>query len=102
MDWTPVTIKKKHTTVQKHNSPLKHLEDDEMNFVKPKMFSQESKQTIIDYRITNKISQSQLDMMCSFPKNTIQQLESNKIGPTTKHLNTLNRILKTGLTLSSS
>ena len=76
------------------------LEDDTIH-VKAKMFSHESKQAIIAYRISNKLSQAELDSRCSFPKNTIQQLEANKRAPTTKELQTLNRILKTGLTLSS-
>ena len=105
-DWTPVVVKKQKPTTQivaKHNNPdhvlLKKLEDNTIH-VKPKMFSHESKQLIIKYRIDNKLSQADLDARCSFPKNTIQQLEANKRGPTTKELQTLNRVLKTGLTLS--
>jgi len=105
-DWTPVVlhkVKPKTQITERHTNPdaqkLRKLENDEIH-VKPKMFSHESKQFIIKYRIDNKLSQSDLDARCSFPKNTIQQLEANKRAPTTKELQTLNRILKTGLTLS--
>lgn len=103
-DWTPVVVNKKRTTtiVPKSTNPdvvkLRKLENDEI-YVKPKMFSNESRKAIIDYRIRNKFNQSQLDAVCSFPKNTIQQIEAHKRTPSTKELNTLNRVLKTGLTL---
>jgi len=104
-DWTPVVVNKKRTNtiVPKVHNPevarLKKLENDEI-FVKPKMFSQESRNTIIQYRITNKLGQSDLDSRCNFPKNTIQQIEANKRAPSARELQTLNRMLKTGLTLS--
>ena len=105
-DWTPVVVNKskpKGQIVTKSTNPEyvlhKKLEDDTIH-VKAKMFSHESKQAIIQYRITNKLSQGDLDARCSFPKNTIQQLEANKRAPTTKELQVLNRILKTGLTLN--
>lgn len=105
-DWTPVVVKKpvhKTQIMAKNTNPdyilHKKLENDEIH-VKPKMFSHESKQAIIAYRIQNKLSQSDMDARCNFPKNTIQQLESNKRAPTTKELQTLNKVLKTGLSLS--
>jgi hypothetical protein len=105
-DWTPVVVKKtkpKTEIVAKNtNSEYtlhKKLENDEIH-VKAKMFSHESKQTIIQYRLSNKLSQSEMDSRCNFPRNTIQQLEANKRAPTTKELQMLNRVLKTGLTLA--
>ena len=105
-DWTPVVVKKTkpvtHITLKNSNPEYvlhKKLENEEIH-VKAKMFSNESKQTIIQYRISNKLSQGDLDARCSFPRNTIQQLEANKRAPTTKELQTLNRVLKTGLTLN--
>jgi DNA-binding transcriptional regulator YiaG len=105
-DWTPVVVNKvkaKSQIVAKHTNPeytlLKKLENEEIH-VKAKMFSHESKQTIIQYRISNTLSQADLDARCNFPKDTIQQLEANKRAPTTKELQTLNRVLKTGLTLN--
>ena len=106
-DWTPVVVNKKKPKAQivekacDPDAALKRKLEDDTIHVKPKMFSHESKQTIIQFRIANKLSQTDLDARCSFPKNTIQQLEANKRAPTTKELQTLNRVLKTGLTLSN-
>jgi len=103
-DWTEVSVKKrshrpKHVVTTPEVAKLKKLENDDIH-VKPKMFSQESRNAIVQARIANNLSQSDLDAHCSFPKNTIQQLEANKRAPTSKELQTLNRILKTGLTLN--
>lgn len=103
-DWTTVVVSKKKVPVPKNTNTeytkLKKIENDEI-YVKPKMFSHESKQAIIQYRIANNLSQTNLDAMCSFPKNTMQMLEANKKAPTTKELQTLNRLLKTGLSLTN-
>jgi hypothetical protein len=104
-DWTPVVVKKRAskapvTSSNPMSQHLRKLENDDIH-VKPKMFSHESKQVIIAYRITHGLSQSQLDSMCSFPKNTIQQLEASRKAPSIKELNTLNRLMKNVLTLSN-
>jgi ribosome-binding protein aMBF1 (putative translation factor) len=105
-DWTPVIVNKKRSRSEiqtKNVNPdaarLRKIENEE-TFVKPKMLSHESLKKIVSYRIENKLSQSDLDSRCGFPRNTIQLLESHKIAPSTKQLQILNRILKTGLTLS--
>lgn len=66
---------------------------------KPKVLSRESVVTIQNYRRQNKLTQKQLDQQLSFPPNTINKLEALLIAPTSTQLNTLNRVLKTGLTL---
>ena len=106
-DWTPVILKRskpKTSIVSKNTNHeglrLRKVEDSE-TFVKPKMFSHESLKTIVAYRVEHKMSQSDLDMMCGFPRNTVQQLESKKLSPSTKQLQVLNKILKTGLSLSN-
>jgi len=103
-DWTEVTVKKRiaktqHVSATPEVAKMRKLENDDIH-VKPKMLSQESRSTIVKARIANGLSQSELDARCSFPKNTIQQLEANKRAPTSRELQTLNRILKTGLTLN--
>jgi DNA-binding transcriptional regulator YiaG len=105
-DWTPVVVNKKrsHSEIQLKNvhpeaARLRKFENDE-TFVKPKMLSHESHKAIVEFRIANKLSQTELDNRCGFPRNTIQLLEANKVAPTTKQLQLLNRVLKTGLTLS--
>lgn len=105
-DWTPVVLNKKraHTEIKAKNvnpeAARLHKIETEETFVKPKMLSQESLKKIVAFRIENKLSQSELDGRCGFPRNTIQLLESNKISPNVKQLQILNRVLKTGLTLS--
>jgi len=105
-NWTPVVVNKKRsrTEIQTKNvnpeaARLRKIENEE-TFVKPKMLSHESLKKIVTFRIENKLSQTDLDSRCGFPRNTIQLLESNKISPSTNQLQTLNRFLKTGLTLA--
>jgi ribosome-binding protein aMBF1 (putative translation factor) len=50
-------------------------------------------------RAEQKWSQRDLDMRCSFPANTVRDLESGKVAPSTTQLNIINRVLKTGLKL---
>lgn len=66
---------------------------------KPKLLSRESVTKIVEYRRTNKLTQKQLDQQLAFPPNTTNKLESYQIGPAPAQLNSLNRVLKTGLTL---
>lgn len=104
-DWTTITLKKKITSskpainISPATIALRKLEDND-TIVKQKLLSHESKQLIVSYRIEHKLSQSGLDNLCSFPKNTIQHLESNKRGPSNSELQMLNRLLKTPLKLS--
>lgn len=66
---------------------------------KPKVLSRDAVATIQNYRRQNNLTQKQLDQQLSFPPNTINKLEARFISPTSTQLNTLNRVLKTGLTL---
>ena len=106
-DWTTVTIRKtkpKTQIVHKNTNPeaqhLRKLEDDTV-YVKPKKLSNESRNAIVKYRIDNKLSQSDLDSKCGFPIHTIQMFESNKLTPSIGQLQRLNKIMKTGLTLTN-
>jgi DNA-binding transcriptional regulator YiaG len=64
-----------------------------------KTLSAESRQAMMRLRAEQKWSQRDLDMRCSFPANTVRDLESGKISPSTTQLNIINRVLKTGLKL---
>lgn len=66
---------------------------------RPKVLSRDAVATIQNYRRQNNLTQKQLDQQLSFPPNTINKLEARFISPTSTQLNTLNRVLKTGLTL---
>lgn len=79
---------------------LAKLANNEDGVVKrAKTLSIESRQSMMRLRAEQKWSQKDLDMRCSFPANTINGIESGKIAPSSGQLNTLNRVLKTGLKL---
>ena len=99
-DWTPVVVNKVKTrssaSVQKHVSPglaAQHrIENDEPR--KTKSLSPESRQAILQARVANKWNQTQLNTQCSFPQNTIRDIENGKLCPTPQQLNVLSRVLK--------
>lgn len=68
-------------------------------YSKAKTFTPESRQMMVKLRLELKKSQAELNQMCSFPPNTIRELESGRLAPTIGQLNTLNRVLKAGLKL---
>ena len=79
---------------------LAKLANDEEGSVKrAKVLSAESRQMMMRLRAEQKWTQRDLDMRCSFPANTIRDIESGKIAPSSGQLNTLNRLLKVGLKL---
>jgi ribosome-binding protein aMBF1 (putative translation factor) len=112
-NWEPQVIRKtaaqlkadalrsgKKETIAKQNSTAQHLAKVEREeYIKPKMLSHESKQELIQRRLAEKLTQQQLDQRCSFPAHTIRDLEANKRPPTSKEIQTLNRVLKCGLRL---
>jgi ribosome-binding protein aMBF1 (putative translation factor) len=67
--------------------------------VKLKTLTGASRQEIVVRRAANKWSQQDLNQQCNFPVNTIREIEAGRLTPTIQQLNTLNRILKTGLKL---
>lgn len=67
--------------------------------VKPKRLTAQSRQEIVTRRTTAGWNQTQLNQQCLFPVNTIREIEAGRLTPTTQQLNTLNRVLKTGLKL---
>lgn len=106
-DWEPVVLRKRGSSDASGSGP-KHVDPYSRHIAKiadseiamlPKMFTPESIQAIVNYRKQNNFTQKQMDNQCSFPANTINHLEAKKVAPTPHQLNTLNRILKTGLTL---
>jgi ribosome-binding protein aMBF1 (putative translation factor) len=114
-DWTPVIIGKKSyasalrsssarvtpTFVPKTSNQAQHLAKVEAAEapVKMKTLTAESRQKIVAYRTLREITQKQLDQACSFPANTMRELESGRLTPSTGQLNTLNRFVGGGLRL---
>lgn len=67
--------------------------------LKIKTFTPASRQEIVARRAAMKKTQVELNQLCSFPPNTIREIEAGRLAPTIGQLNTLNRVLKTGLKL---
>lgn len=65
--------------------------------VKQKYLSLETRQEITNRRVSNKWTQADLNKYCAFPTNTIRDIESGRIPPTSQQLGVLNRILKGGI-----
>jgi ribosome-binding protein aMBF1 (putative translation factor) len=109
-DWTPTTITStKATAAAKtaasanrkiapevaHARKIEHADGP----VKSKQLTPESRQEIVNTRAAMKKSQVELNQLCSFPVNTIREIEAGRLAPSIGQLNTLNRVLKTGLKL---
>ena len=112
-NWEPQVIRKPAEAIRKdalragHKVSVERKSDEvvrlakleQTDYAKPKMLASESRQELVQRRLAEKLTQQQLDQRCSFPAHTIRDLEANKRPPTTKELQTLNRILKCGLKL---
>ena len=68
--------------------------------VRTKVLEPASRQAIVAFRVAQKKTQAEMNAMCSFPPNTIRDIEAGKLTPSAGQLNTLNRIMKTGLRLA--
>jgi DNA-binding transcriptional regulator YiaG len=108
-DWNPVTIRSsariaaatKKEIVPKRSSDAQRLAKIEKEeYTKAKMLAPESRQELVQRRLAEKLTQQQLDQRCAFPPHTIRDLEANKRAPSSKELQTLNRVLKAGLKLA--
>lgn len=113
-DWTEVRIKGSKKTnsadyisqKQVISSNTRRLQNevsrqnklaDSAEIGKVKRLTSESRQKIIAFRTSKGWTQQQLNQECLFPVNTIREIEAGRLCPNTSQLNTLNRILKTGL-----
>ena len=116
-DWTPVRIDKKEQAAlvdangkrvkgglrlamrqqaeAQHMAKLAAAEGP----MRPKKLTKESIQMIVALRAAQAWDQVHLNEACQFPVNTIREVEAGRLVPTIQQLNTLNRVLKTGLKL---
>jgi ribosome-binding protein aMBF1 (putative translation factor) len=67
---------------------------------KRKELTSESRQAIMSARAANKWTQVELNQRCSFPANTIRDVESGRLTPNQNQISILQRILKIQLKLS--
>jgi len=107
-DWETVTVRKKTKTAGAKFSGPRVSSDvvqarklDDADIVKLKQLSKESRQELVSRRSLAKMTQVQLNQACQFPINTINKIESGQLSPSVSQLNTLNRVLKTGLKYES-
>jgi ribosome-binding protein aMBF1 (putative translation factor) len=70
--------------------------------IKLKRLTPQSRQEIVTRRTAAGWNQTQLNQQCLFPVNTIREIEAGRLTPNTQQLNTLNRVLKTGLKLEAA
>ncbi len=109
-DWTPLKITsygtgqraldhKSGPRITSAASAERKIADSE--YAKPKKLTPESRQTLVAKRVAMEKSQTEFNQLCSFPPNTIKEIEAGRLTPTIGQLNTLNRILKTGLKLTA-
>lgn len=67
---------------------------------KRKELTSESRQAMMSARAANKWTQVELNQRCSFPANTIRDVESGRLTPNQNQISILQRILKIQLKLS--
>ena len=96
-DWEPVRVRSARTAQPSRNTKIQPLRVDTMEIGKMKELTSESRNEIVQKRVAMKLTQVQLNQQCQFPIHTIRDIESGKTCPNTSQLNTLNRILKSGL-----
>jgi ribosome-binding protein aMBF1 (putative translation factor) len=87
-DWTTVTLKKRSTPTSRDTSQrnaaihLSKLEQPDALPPPKKRVHPESIQALIRKRIELNLTQEKADQKCSFPRNTIKDIESHKALPT--------------------
>ena len=97
-DWQTVTLRgnaKKTQNAPKvsaHTVLMRRLDHDEP--VKIKKLSHESRQAMIQARVALSLNQTQLNTACSFPQNTVRDIEAGRATPSPTQKNALSRALK--------
>ena len=81
---------------QTFNTNSKRLEEAD-GPIKLKTLSMEMRQEITNRRVAKLWTQADLNKYCSFPQNTIREIESGRQPPNQHQLTVLNRILKGGI-----
>ena len=105
-DWDPVVIKSTapRRVVKGAGTPMtaaaaEQRRAEAAEVPKPKVLSAESRTQMMQLRAAMKKTQIELNQMCSFPANTIRDIESGKLTPNAGQLIRLNNVLRTKLTL---
>ena len=114
-DWTPVTVHRRggaagagaragargssNIVNRVHNTQASAIARklEETDIGKPKQLSTVSRNEITQKRVALGKNQVQFNQLCSFPVNTIRDIESGRFCPSPGQLSILNRILKSNL-----
>lgn len=95
-DWIHITVRKPHTKkelVQKGGATIQHRDTQQSERIRiaklespdaipiKKRVSAETLQELIRKRIEMKLNQEKADILCSFPRNTFKEIESNRLLP---------------------
>ena len=83
-----------------HSHNIRKLEEADSP-IKLKTLSMEMRQEITNRRVSKLWTQADLNKYCSFPQNTIREIESGRLAPNQHQLTVLNRILKGGIHYSN-
>lgn len=102
-DWEAVTVRRRsaaahHPSAAAGTRALRTVESEEYK-LPTKSLSAESRAEIVRLRTSRvpKLTQAELNTLCSFPPNTIRDIESGRVCPSPTQLNVLNRVLRTTL-----
>jgi hypothetical protein len=95
-DWVHVMYRRR--TVKK--DAASRWEDTDVKELAPSpsyRIHHESMQELIRKRIHMKINQDRADMLCCFPRHTFKHIESNRLLPTTQHLQKIHAVFHVSL-----
>lgn len=96
--WIPVTNRRR--TAKNHATPRwEGLDEKELTPQLSYHIHHESLQALIRKRIQMKINQDRADMLCSFPRYTFKNMESNRLLPTDQQLQRINHVFQVSLVI---
>ena len=94
--WIPVTNRRR--TIKKDaSSRWENTEEKEIACTYHIL--SESLQTLIRKRIQMKVNQDRADMLCSFPRHTFRNIESNRLLPTDQQLQRIQHTFQVSLVI---
>jgi hypothetical protein len=94
--WIPVTNRRR--TVKKDAAARWEGAEEKDTSITYHILS-ESLQTLIRKRIHMKVNQERADMLCSFPRHTFKNIESNRLLPTDQQLQRIQHIFQVPLVI---
>ena len=102
-DWSPTVVRGKadasKPVVKQFSSEVRAARAvEKVEVARIRYLSIDSVKALQEYRMTNKLTQVQLDQSCNFPKATVNAIEARRLTPTPQQLSALKRRVP-GITL---